>query len=191
MGYGGITVWREHSSVFARNNMKSEVRIRSPMQSTQEKSNKRSAREYHQWRSNPHPLRSMITNVATKATSAGWVASVASAAPHPGHVQPTYDRDATQHKISFYEKMWEERSMDSPSARGVYACGVYNANLKFEFGENIPGARVAVGPRSSHIVSVYDATASGMLGFACWYEYTSQMTSVAVPSITPSVGPTG
>lgn len=76
-------------------------------------------------------------------------------------------------------------------ANGVYACGEYIANCNASFSVNKPGSRAAPGPRSSQICRVYVACARGVLGFACWYDQTSQVRDVAVPGIIPSVGPTG
>ena len=85
----------------------------------------------------------------------------------------------------------EKRKLDSPDAMGVYACGVYSANLSALFGENSPGSLAAPIPRSSKIFRVNVACGSGLAGFDCWKAHASHTTEVCVPGMTPSVGPTG
>lgn len=59
------------------------------------------------------------------------------------------------------------------------------------FGLNRPGLRAAPIPLSSNISSVYVLCGNGLWGLAWAKLYTSHTTLVAVPGMTPSVGPTG
>jgi len=111
------------------------------------------------------PEKTAIKIVTTKLTKAGCAANDITPLLHAAHVQPL--------------------------ARGVYACGVYIANCSPLFSRKKPGFIEAPGPRSSQMLSVYDAWASGVAEWSCWYCHTSHTTSVAVPGMMPSVGPTG
>lgn len=86
-----------------------------------------------------NPESKTINKVAVAETTAGWVACLQlDALLHPGH--------------------------DQPLSKGVYGCGVYITNLRFPKGAIRPGFLGAVSPRSSHIVSVYVASASFCVG---------------------------
>jgi len=78
-----------------------------------------------------------------------------------------------------------------PELIGVYACGVYSANLRALLGCRRPGCLAEPGPRLSKISRVYVAWASGLFGLLCCQAYASHTTLVAVPGMMPFVGPTG
>jgi len=113
-----------------------------------------------------NPDRNMTRKDTTIPTNAGCVASaIAPLCSHSGHVQPLL--------------------------MAVYGCGVNRANCRLLNGLRNPPLLAEPGPRSSQIFRVYVPGAKGRFGLFCWYEYISHSTCVAVPGITPSVGPTG
>ena len=63
--------------------------------------------------------------------------------------------------------------------------------MSAEFSCSSPGSLAAPGPRSSQMCSTYEPGTRGSCGFFVWYAQTSHVTDVAVPSMMPSVGPTG